>query len=87
MLCRVEIIRWIMESLHPFSIVKDRGFKCLMKTGHPEHYIPSAATVSRDVRLIFARTHNWIAEMLQVREATEKPHGYANWLTRNTRAD
>ena len=54
------------ESVRPFSIVEDRGFKSLMKTGRPEYYIPSASTVSRDVRLVFARTRERISKMLQV---------------------
>lgn len=59
-------MRWVSESLRPFSIVEDRGFQCLMKTGRPAYYIPSRWTVSRDVRLVFARTRNRIATMLQV---------------------
>ena len=54
------------ESVRPFSIVEDRGFKLLMKTGRPEYYIPSASTVSRDVKLVFARTRERVSEMLQV---------------------
>jgi hypothetical protein len=37
-----------------------------MKTGRPGIYIPSASTVSRDVKLVFARTWEQIAKMLQV---------------------
>ena len=37
-----------------------------MKTGRPEIYIPSASQVSRDVKLVFARTRQHIAKMLQV---------------------
>jgi hypothetical protein len=51
---RAEIVRWVSESLRPFAIVEDRGFKSLMKTGRPEYYLPSQSTVSRDVRLVFA---------------------------------
>ncbi|KAF8500131.1 hypothetical protein F5888DRAFT_1598715, partial [Russula emetica] len=43
---KAEIVRWVSESLWPFSIVKDRGFICLMKTGRPEYYIPSPSSVS-----------------------------------------
>ncbi|KAF8325140.1 hypothetical protein F5887DRAFT_823745, partial [Amanita rubescens] len=43
----------------------DRGLKFLMKTGRPHYYLPSPWTVSRDVRLIFARTRQRIAAMLQ----------------------
>lgn len=62
----MEIVRWVSESLRPFTIVQDRGFQSLMKTGRPEYYIPSSSTVSRDVKLVFARTRQHIAKMLQV---------------------
>jgi hypothetical protein len=53
---KAEIVRWVCESLHPFDIVSDTHFLVLMKTGHPEFYIPSPWTVSRDVRLVFVCT-------------------------------
>ncbi|KAF8121439.1 hypothetical protein EV363DRAFT_1185876 [Boletus edulis] len=62
---KAEIVRWVCESLRPFAIVKDRGFQSLMKTGRPEYYIPSESTVSRDVRLVFARTRVRVAKMLK----------------------
>jgi len=46
---RVEIVRWVAESVWPFEIVKDCGFQSLMKTGHLDYYIPSPSTVSHDV--------------------------------------
>jgi hypothetical protein len=49
-----------------FSIVKDEGFKVLMKTGRPEYYLPSKRTVARDVKEVFKSTHKHIAKMLQV---------------------
>jgi hypothetical protein len=64
---RAEIVRWVAESVRPFSIVEDRGFKLLMKT---EYYLPSTSTVSRDVRLVFGRTRERISKMLQVRIST-----------------
>ena len=42
------------------------GFLSLMKTGRPEYYIPSATTVSRDIRIVFAQMHARIGQMLQV---------------------
>jgi hypothetical protein len=66
MFCRAEIVRWVCESLRPFKIVEDRGFKILMKTGRPEYYIPSPSTVSRDVRLVFANVRKRMAKMLKV---------------------
>ncbi|KIL55108.1 hypothetical protein M378DRAFT_18239 [Amanita muscaria Koide BX008] len=62
---RAEMVRWVSESLHPFSIIRDRSFNNLMKTGRPEYYIPLPQTVSRDVRLVFKRTRERIAKMLQ----------------------
>ncbi|EDR12718.1 uncharacterized protein LACBIDRAFT_311470 [Laccaria bicolor S238N-H82] len=62
---RVEIVRWVSESNHPFAIVKDRGFQSLMKTGQPNHYILHPTTVSRDIKKVFARSRRWIAKMLQ----------------------
>ena len=63
---RAEIVRWVSESKRPFKIVKDRGFRNLMKTGRPEYSIPSPETVSRDVKKVFLRVRKRIAKMLQV---------------------
>jgi len=63
---RAEIVRWVSESLCPFDIITDRGFQSLMKTGRPGYYLPHPTTVSRDVRLVFARTRKRVAMMLQV---------------------
>jgi len=63
---RTEIVRWVSEDLRPFSIVKDRRFLSLMKTGRPHYHIPSPSTVARDVKSVFARTRKRIAKMLQV---------------------
>ncbi|KDQ56489.1 hypothetical protein JAAARDRAFT_132649 [Jaapia argillacea MUCL 33604] len=38
----------------------------LMKTGRPEHYLPSQSTVSRDVRLVFVNCRRRIAMMLKM---------------------
>lgn len=48
------------------SFVGDRGFLSLMKTGRPGYYVPSASTVARDVKTVFARSRTRIAKMLQV---------------------
>lgn len=62
---RAEIVKWVAESMRPFSIVEDGGFQCLMKTGRPTYHIPSAATVARDVKEVFKRTKERIAAFLQ----------------------
>jgi hypothetical protein len=68
---RAEIVRWVSENARPFSIVNDRGFKTLMKTGRPEYYLPSPTTVSRDVRLVFARSRQRIASLLRVSDCSK----------------
>ena len=64
---RAEIVKWVSESMRPFSIVEDDGFKSLMKTGRPDYYLPSRHTVARDVKQVFKKTRMRIAKMLQVR--------------------
>lgn len=61
-----EIVRWVAENKRPFNVVNDRAFRNLMKTGRPEYRIPSAQTVSRDVRHVFKRVRQRIAKMLKV---------------------
>ena len=59
------------ESIRPFSIVEDRGFQALMKTGRPEYYLPSKSTVSRDVKEVYKKVRKRIGKMLQV-NSTDK---------------
>jgi hypothetical protein len=75
----------VSENSRPFEIVKDHGFQCLMKTGRPEHYIPLPATVSRDVRMVFARTRERIAQMLQQHDG-ELNFATDAWTSPNHRA-
>ncbi|THU76473.1 hypothetical protein K435DRAFT_824565 [Dendrothele bispora CBS 962.96] len=62
---RAEIVRWVAESSRPFTIVHDRGFLCLMKTGRPGYYLPHPTTVSRDVKTVFAKTRMRISSWLR----------------------
>jgi hypothetical protein len=57
--------------MRPFSIVEDKGFKNLMKTGRPNHYLPSGRTVARDVKHVFKKTRERIAKMLQASRSSE----------------
>lgn len=59
-------MRWVAENKRPFQIVNDRGFRVLMKTGRPDYHIPSAQTLSRDVRNVFVRVRKRIGRILQV---------------------
>ncbi|PPQ85854.1 hypothetical protein CVT26_001954 [Gymnopilus dilepis] len=62
---KVAIVCWLSECIRPFKIVEDCGFQCLMKTGWPELYIPSASTISRDVKIAFVRSCKKIAKFRQ----------------------
>jgi len=53
--------------MRPFSIVEDEGFKTLMKTGRPNHYIPKRRTIARDVKQVFKKTRKRIQKMLKVK--------------------
>ena len=53
--------------MRPFSIIEDEGFEMLMKTGKPGYYIPSRITIAWDVKHIFKKTLEHIAQMLQVK--------------------
>ncbi len=63
---RAEYVRWVTENKRPFQIVNDQAFRSLMKTGRPETYIPSAETLSRDVKNVFVGIRKRISDMLQV---------------------
>ncbi|KAK0435048.1 hypothetical protein EV421DRAFT_1717055 [Armillaria borealis] len=63
-----ECVHWCAESLWPFNLFADRGFKSLMKMGQPQHYIPHPMTVSHDTKTVFMRTRNHIAKYLRVHE-------------------
>lgn len=68
---RAEIVKWVAESMRPFSIVEDDGFKMLMKTGRPEYHLPSRRTVARDVMHVFEKGRAKIRQMLRVCQLCE----------------
>jgi hypothetical protein len=47
-------------------IVKDPGFRSLIKTGRPEYRLPSPTTVSRDVKHVFVSMRSRLAAKLKV---------------------
>ena len=69
-----EVVHWVSESLQPFAVVKDCGFNQLMKSGQPECYVPSPSTLARDVKTLFEKMHNRLAEKLQVSNASTDLH-------------
>jgi hypothetical protein len=64
---RIVFVRWVSESNRPFQIVNDPAFRELMKTGRPDYYIPSAETLSRDVKNVFLRVRERVSTKLKVR--------------------
>ncbi|EIW54545.1 uncharacterized protein TRAVEDRAFT_76646, partial [Trametes versicolor FP-101664 SS1] len=62
---RIEIVRWVTESMRPFLIVKDRGFLSLMKTGRPGYWVPSPTTVARNIKQVYTRTRARIRHLLR----------------------
>ena len=63
---RIEIVHWITESKCPFTIVKDHGFRDLMKTGHPEYHLPLPVTIAWDVKHVFIGMQSIISAKLKV---------------------
>ena len=68
-LSSAEIVHWVAESKRPFQIVNDRVFHSLMKTGCPDYHIPSAETVSQDVKKVFVRCCQRISQMHKVHQS------------------
>ncbi len=68
--CRVEIICWIAKSKHPFMIVKDRGFRDLMKTGCPEYQLLSPVTIAQAMKHVFVSMQSHLAAKLKVKLLT-----------------
>ncbi|KAF7322202.1 hypothetical protein MKEN_00744700 [Mycena kentingensis (nom. inval.)] len=65
---RTGVVRWVAESLRPFAIVADRGFRYLMKSGRPTMWIPSPSTVSRDADRLFNATQRRLKRRLMERD-------------------
>ncbi len=82
--CRIEIVCWIVESKHPFAIVKDHGFRDLMKTGCPEYQLPLPATVSWDMKHVFVSMWSQLAAKLKVNLLTVWPKPKLNMKHRHT---
>ncbi|TFK60380.1 hypothetical protein BDN72DRAFT_779501, partial [Pluteus cervinus] len=81
---KFEIAIWVCQDNRPFSIIGDRGFLRLMKTGRPGYYVPSASTVSCDVKRIFTRTRTRIAKILQ--ECSRVSFQVDAWMLPNHKA-
>ena len=63
----MKFVCWFAESLRPFRTVKDQGFIDLMKTGRPyDAWLPSPATIAKDVMTVWTAVRQRIATMLEV---------------------
>ncbi|KAJ3764777.1 hypothetical protein FB446DRAFT_615116, partial [Lentinula raphanica] len=65
---RAVTARWAAESARPFRIVEDRCFRWLQKEGRPNQYVPSKATVARDVKRLYSATKEQLGKELQAYE-------------------
>jgi hypothetical protein len=63
---RVEIVKWVSESMRPLSIVEDERFKMLMKTGSFNYKLLKQMTVAHDVNQVFKKTKKQMKKLLQV---------------------
>ena len=62
-----HIIKWVTESNWPVHIVKDRELCELLISGRPTLKLPSATTVSRDLKTCFEASQQRVAKLLRVR--------------------
>lgn len=58
--------QWICESLRPFDIVEDPGYRRLVKTGRPDFPTPSSKTLRQNVYNIYDRVLPRVSRMLKV---------------------
>lgn len=62
----IEPVQWVAEAQRPISIVNNKGFQYLMKTGQLIYELPSAQTANRDVFTMFEKCKEQVGKMLQV---------------------
>ncbi|KAF4622362.1 hypothetical protein D9613_009168 [Agrocybe pediades] len=80
-----EIVCWVAESMCPFNIMEDRGFKSPMLTGRHNYRLPSRVTVARDVKRVFKKARKCIAKMLQDYDGALN-FGTDAWTSPNSKA-
>lgn len=62
---RYLILKWIIRSHRPFSVVSDPELKAAFFMLNPKVEVPSRSTVSRDIQSIFSLTKVNVAKRLQ----------------------
>ncbi|KAJ3832396.1 hypothetical protein F5878DRAFT_499593, partial [Lentinula raphanica] len=68
-ICSVVTARWVAENARPFRVVQDRSYRWLQKEGRPNHYVPSEKTVARDLKKLYGKVRERLAEELQINYA------------------
>ena len=64
-LSRARLVKWVTENNRPMNIVNDRELEELLTAGRPHIKVPSAATVSRDVKACFKKCCERIGKLLK----------------------
>ncbi len=64
---RVQLALWIARRFRPFAIVEDPEFRNLLTMLYARVDIPSAKTISRDIKEIHALARENVKLVLQVR--------------------
>lgn len=63
---RFLVARWVAVSHRPYSIVKDPGLVEMIKMLNDKARLPSPATISKDVREVFAKSKTTVSTVLKV---------------------
>ena len=59
-------MKWVSKNMQSMCIMEDAEFHCLMKTGQPAYWIPTAKMVATDIYIVFKQVKDCIIKMLQV---------------------
>jgi hypothetical protein len=60
------VVKWVTENNRPASIVNDTELPTLMISGRPHATLPSASTVTQDIRAAFAKCCEKIGKLLKL---------------------
>jgi hypothetical protein len=84
-LASTHLVKWITENNRPTTIIEDRELRELLLTGRPNMELPSATTITRDIRSSFDFCHDRIAKILT--ELPGKVHFVTDaWTSPNHRS-
>ena len=60
-----RLVKWIVEDARPVRIARDRELVKLLSAGRPHLVVPSAATITRDIKAVFAASQDKIKKLLE----------------------